>query len=154
MVLHFCFLIAAVRRIHQNNIELIIPCVVQNIFQQRVVMVNFRHINTMQQHIGDAQHIRKLLLLNSVDRSIISCLIFCSFDFSRKFLQPACKKTASAAGKVRNLFANLRINHLCHKISNGTRGVELTGRTGTLQFFQNRFIDFAESMAFLIVTKV
>ena len=71
MIFHFCFLIATIGRIHQNNIKLIIHSVIQNILQQRVIMVNLRHINTMQQHICDTQHTWKLLFLNTINGIIV-----------------------------------------------------------------------------------
>lgn len=41
------------------------------ILQQRVIMVNLRHINTMQQHICDTQHTWKLLFLNTINGIIV-----------------------------------------------------------------------------------
>ncbi|MPM69173.1 hypothetical protein SDC9_116117 [bioreactor metagenome] len=75
MVLDICFFAAAVRRIHQNDVKLIIFCVVKNISQQRVVMIDFWHIKTMKQHIGNAQHIWELLFLNAVNGIIVFSLV-------------------------------------------------------------------------------
>ena len=47
------------------------------------------------------------------------------------------KESTCTAGKVCNLFTNLRIDHLCHEISHSAWGIKLTGRTCALHFLQN-----------------
>ena len=63
-------------------------------------MIDLGNIDAMEQHIGYAEHIRKLLLFNSVDRRIVSCLILGCFDLGRKHFQPTGQETTGTAGKV------------------------------------------------------
>lgn len=54
VVLHVILLRAAIRRIHEDYIELVLLGIVEDIPEERVVMIDLRHINAMQQHIRDA----------------------------------------------------------------------------------------------------
>ena len=67
MVLHILLFAAAVGRIHQDHVKLILLRVVQYVVQQRVVVEHLRHIEAVQQQIGDAEHVGELLLLDAVD---------------------------------------------------------------------------------------
>ena len=67
MILYLGLLASAVGRIHQYHTELIILCIVKYITEQRIIMIYLRHINIMQKHICNAEHIWELFLFNSVN---------------------------------------------------------------------------------------
>ena len=154
VILYIRLFTAAVGRVHKNDIKLIVYGVVKYIFEKGIVMVHTRNIKSVQKEIGDTKHIRELLFLNTINRIAVFFCICCTANLFLQFFQPACDKSARTAGKVRHGFTDLRLNHLCHKVSYSTRSIEFTGRTCTLKFLQNGFIDFTECMAFLIVGKV
>ena len=108
----------------------------------------------MQQHIGDAQHVGKLLLFDAVDGRAVGGAIRGGNHLPVQLLQPAGDEAAGAAGKIRHLLADLRLDHLRHKIGDGAGRVKLTGGTGALQLPQDGFVDLPEGVAFLIIAKV
>ena len=57
MVLHILLLAAAVGRVHQDHVKLILLRVVQHVVQQGVVVEHLRHVEIVQQQIGDAEHV-------------------------------------------------------------------------------------------------
>ena len=134
MILYLCLFRAAVGRVHQNHIDLIILGVVQHVAQQGVVVEHLRHVQIMQQHICDAKHIGKLLFLDAVNRVGVPFFVFCGFDFFLQFFQPACDESARAAGKVCHRFPDLRVDHLRHKICYCAGRVKFTSRASALQF--------------------
>ena len=71
-----------------------------------------------------------------------------------QFLEPTGDKATRATGKVRHRLADLRPDHLRHEIRHRARRVEFTSRTSALQLLEDRFINLAKGMAFLIVAKV
>ena len=64
------------------------------------------------------------------------------------------EKATRTTGKVCHLLTDLRLDHLRHKISNGSGGIELARRTSTLEFFQDAFVDLAKSMDFGIIAQI
>ena len=67
VILHIVLLAATIRRVHQDDIELVIFCVIEKVSQQRVVMEYLRGVYVMKKHVCDAEHVRELLLFNTVD---------------------------------------------------------------------------------------
>ena len=108
----------------------------------------------MQQHISDAKNIWKLFLFNAIYGVCIQGFILCCLNLFMQSFQPTGDKTTCATGKIGHLFPDLWVDHLRHKISHGARRVKFTRRASTLQFFQNRFVNFSESMTFFIFTKI
>ena len=98
-------------------------------------MINLRQLNIMQQHIGNAQHIRKLLFLDTVNGLTVFLHVVSIFYLRLQLFQPAGQKAAGAAGKVRHFLSDGRFNHLCHKVRYGTGSIKFTGRTCALQLF-------------------
>ena len=88
MALYIVLLIAAVWRIHQNDIKLVIVRIVQYIFCQRVAVIDLGRVDIMQQHIGDAEHVRELLLLDAIDRLGIFFAVFSCLHLLVKGFQP------------------------------------------------------------------
>ena len=71
---------SAIRWVHQDNIELIRICIVQQIMLQRVHMIDIRNFNVMQQHIGHAEQIRERFFLDSVN-AVIKLLLSRSIGY-------------------------------------------------------------------------
>lgn len=135
MILDLCLLAAAIGRVHKDYIEAVIVGIVQHIFQQRVVMVHPGNVQPMEQQIGDAEHVGKLLLFNAIDGIAILFCIGSITHLLLQFLQPAGDKATGAAGKVGHGLANLWLYHLGHEVRYRTRSIEFTGRTSTLKLF-------------------
>ena len=128
-------LMSTIGRVHQDNIELIRICIVQQIMLQRVHVIDVRSLNVMQQHIGDAQHIWELLLFNAIYGVCIQGFILCCLDLFMQSFQPTGDKTTCATGKIGHLLPDLWVDHLRHKISHGARRIKFTRRASTLQLF-------------------
>ena len=100
MVFDLGLLAAAVRGIHQDDVKLIVHCVVQHVPKQAVVVEYLRHVQIVLQHVGDAEHVRELLLLNAVDGLTEGRPILSGLDFLFQFFQPGSEKAAGAASEV------------------------------------------------------
>ena len=128
VVFHVCLFAAAVGRVHKDHVKLIVFCVVQHVAEKRVIMEYARVVQPVQQKIGDAEHVRKLLFLYAVDRIAVFRGVGGAAHLFLQLFEPACDKAARATGKVCHLLANLRIDYLCHKFCQGSWSVELTRR--------------------------
>ena len=93
-------------------------------------MIHPRHVNPVKKHVGNAEHVRKLLLLDAVDGASEGLGIFRRHDFVLKSLYPTHEESTCAAGKIRHAFPNLRLNHLSHEIRHRARRIELSCGTG------------------------
>ena len=144
---------AAVGRIHHNDIETVFVRIVQDVADEGIVVDDVWHVYIMQEHIGDAEHVGELLLLDAVDRLVVRFGVFDS-AFFRKSVQPAGDETAGAAGEIGHLFTEFGTDHASHEVGDGARSVELTGGTGALQLAEDGFVDLAESVTFLVRTEV
>ena len=154
MLLDVVLLAAAVRRIHQYDVKLVVVGIVEHILCQRVVVHHLGRVDVVEQHIGDAEHIGELLFLDAIDRLGVFLFVLRRVHLLVERFQPARDEAAGAAGKVGHLLSDLWTDDFCHEIGEGTRGVELAGRTGRLHLFEDRLVDLAKSMALLIVAKV
>ena len=67
MVLDIRLFTPAVGGIHEDDVHLVVLSVIQHILQQRIIMEHLRHIQIMQEHVSDTEHIRELLLFYAVD---------------------------------------------------------------------------------------
>ena len=67
MLLDVVLLAASVRWIHQYDIKLVFVRIVENVLRQGVVVHHFGRVDVMQKHIGDTEHIWKLLFLDAID---------------------------------------------------------------------------------------
>ena len=154
MVLDLRFLAAAVGRVHEHHVELIVLGVVQHVLEQGVVVIDPGHVQAVEQHVGDAEHVGELLLFDAVDGIAVGRLVRCVLDLLSQLLEPAGDEAAGAAGEVRHALADLGPDALGHEVGDGPRRVELTGGARALELLQNGFIDLAEGVAFLIVAQV
>ena len=133
VVLHVIFLRATIRRIHKDHIELVLLGIVEDVPEQRIVMIDLRYIDAMQQHVRDAEHVRELLFLDTVDGAADRFLIRGRLHLLLELLQPAHEEAAGTAGEVRHLLSDLWLDHFRHKIGHGSRRIELTRGAGALQ---------------------
>lgn len=100
-VAHDVFLLAAaVRRIHEDLVELVALCVVEHIVKQAVAVVDVGVVDAVQQEVRDGEHVRELLLLDAVDGVVPECLVVRRLDLLLELAQPADEEAAGAAGKV------------------------------------------------------
>ena len=125
MLFDIVLLASAIRRIHKNNIKFIFVRIVEHVACQRVVVHDFRRIDVVQEHIGNAQHIRELFLLYSIDRISIFLFVFCCLHLLIKGFQPTCKEATRTAGKVSHLFTNFRVDDFCHEVRQSSRCIKL-----------------------------
>ena len=100
MILHVRLFAAAVRGIHEDHVKLIVLRVVQHVPQEGIIVVNLGQVDVMQQHVGDAQHIRKLLLFDAVNGIVVLLLIGRILDLGLERFQPVGDEPARAAGKI------------------------------------------------------
>ena len=154
MVFYVGLFVAAVGGIHQRHIELVRLGVVQHIPHQSVVVVHPGDIQSVKQQVGDAKHIGELFFLNAVDGIAVGFFGFRGVDLLVQLFQPADQKATGAAGKIRHLLADFRLDDLGHKVGDGPGGVKLTGGTGALQFLQDGFVNLSEGVALLIVAEI
>ncbi len=154
MVLHVGLFAAAVGGIHEDHVEAVVVGIVQNVFQQGVVVEDVGLVQIMEEHVRDAEHVGELLLLDAVDGSAEGGAVRRGFDFRFELLQPAGEEAARAAGEIGHLVADLRADHLRHELRDGARRVEFAGGSRALQFLQDGLVDFAEGVAFRIVAEI
>ena len=154
MVFHVCLFAAAVGRVHKDHVKLIVFCVVQHVAEKRVIVEYARVVQPVQQKIGDAEHVRKLLFFYAVDRIAVFRGVGGAAHLFLQLFEPACDKTACAAGKVCHLFADLRRDSLRHKVGNGAGRIEFARRSGALQLLENGFVDLVKGVALLVAGKI
>ena len=93
-------------------------------------MEYLRVINIVKQHVGDAEQVRQLLLLDAVDRLRIELLVGRCVHLLRQQLQGAREEPARATCEIGDGFSQLRCEHLCHEVGYGARRVELARVAG------------------------
>ena len=71
---------SAIRRVHQDNVELICIRIIKQIMLQRVHVVDVGNFNVMQQHIGHTEQIRERLFLDAVN-TIVKLLLSRSIGY-------------------------------------------------------------------------
>ena len=152
VILHVIFLRTTIRRIHKDHVELVLLGIVEDVQEQRIVMIDLRYIDAMQQHVRDAEHVWELLLLDAVDGAADRFLIRGRLHLLLELLQPAYEEAAGTAGEVRHLLTDLRLDSFCHEIGHGSRRIEFARGAGALQLLQDGLIDITEGMALRVVT--
>ena len=102
MVLDVRFFAAAVGRIHEDHVELVVLRVVQHVPQEGIVPVHLGNVQIVQQHIGDAQRIGKGFLFNAVNGFAVLLLVVGGFHLGLERFEPAGNEAARTAGKICN----------------------------------------------------
>ena len=100
-VAHDVFLLAAaVWRIHEDFVEFVALRVVEDVVEQAVAVVDVGVVDAVQQEVRDGEHVRELLLLDTVDGVVPECPVVRRLDLLLELAQPADEEAAGAAGKV------------------------------------------------------
>ena len=94
MALHVRLLATAVGGIHEDDVELVALGVVQDVVQEGVGVEHLRHVQVVQEHVRDAEHVGELLLLDAVDGVAVGLAVFSSF--SQLVMKPPVPQAKSA----------------------------------------------------------
>ena len=112
-------------------------------------------VDAVQDHVGDAQHVRQRLLLHAPDGVDQRLFVFAGFDVLLALVvDGAGQKAAGAAGGVEHGFVQLGIDAIDDEAGDGARGVELARIAGALQVAQDLLVDAAEGVAVAAVVEV
>ena len=104
-------------------------------------------LNAVQKHVGDAEHVRQLLLLDGAQCLLHALLILNLFHIALAHVADgAGKESARAAGGVEENFAGPGIDAVHHERSDGAGRVILAGIAGALQVVEDLLIDVAEML--------
>ena len=123
---------------------------------QRVVVADEAGVlNAVQQHVGDAEHVRELLLLDGAQGLLHALLVLDLFHVALAHVADgAGEKAAGAAGGVEQDFAGLGIDAVHHEGGDGARRVVLARIAGALQVVEDLLVDVAEVLALGEVVEV
>src|SRR4051812_44078589 len=106
-----------------------------------------RILNAMQQHIGYAEHMRKLLLLNCAQALLQALLILYLLNIMLPHMADStCKEAASAASRVKKNLTRVGVNSVHHKSSDGAGSVIFTCVTRALEIIEYLLIDVPEML--------
>ena len=152
--LHAVLLAAAVRRIHHDDVELVLRLVGAHVALERIAVVDARRIDVVEKHVRHAQEVRQRLLLDAEDGLVEESAVTDALHLWLQHLQGRGQEPTRTTGEVRDMLAQFRREHLDDEIRVGTGRIELAGRSGGLQFLQNRLVDFAEGVAILVFVEV
>ncbi len=104
--------------------------------------------DAVQQHVGDAQHVRQLLFLHGVQAGLHGLLVFYLFHVAVTHVTDGTgEKAAGAAGGIEQGFAGSGVDAVHHEGGDSARGVVLTGVAGALQVVQQLLVDVAKVLA-------
>ena len=114
-----------------------------------------RILDAVQQHVGDAEHVGKLLLLNGAQRCLHDLLVLGPLHIAFAHVaQRTGEEAAGAAGGVEQGLAGLRVDTVGHEGGDGARRVILAGVACRLQVVEDLFVDVAEMLAFGQVVEI
>ena len=112
-------------------------------------------LDAVQQHVGDAEHVRQLLLLDGAQGLLHALLVLDRLHVALAHVADgAGEKAAGAAGGVEQDFAGLGVDAVDHEGGDGARGVVLAGVAGALQVVEDLLVDVAEVLALGEVVEV
>ena len=77
VIFNICLFISTIRRVHKNHFKFVFIRVVQNVAKERIIVINSRHIDIVQQKICYTKHIRKLFLFDTVNGIFIGFNVIC-----------------------------------------------------------------------------
>ena len=139
----------AERRIGQHDVHAVALRIADVRARQRVVVAHeARVLDAVQQHVGDAQHVRKLLLLDGAQARLHLGLVLRPLHIAlAHVVDGAGEKAAGAAGGIEQDFAGVRIDAVGHEGGDGARRVILAGVAGRLQVVEELLVEVAEMLA-------
>ena len=100
VVLDYLLLAPSIRRIHEDDVELLLMCVFPDVLLQRVGMEHLGIIPIVENHVGDAQDVRKWHLVHTVDAASVGLLIGCGLDLLLQMIQRGCQESSGTAGEI------------------------------------------------------
>ena len=112
-------------------------------------------LDAVQQHVGDAEHVRELLLLHGAQAGLQGLLVLRAFHVAFAHVADgAGEEAAGAAGGVEQDLAGLGVDALDHEGGDGAGGVVLARVAGALQVVEQLLVDVAEVLALGQVVEV
>ncbi|MNY55324.1 hypothetical protein D3C86_1912910 [compost metagenome] len=91
------------------------------------------HLDAVQDHVRGGQQVRQRFFLHAENAGLQGAFVFGGFYIAAAFVfDGAGEKASGAAGRVHDLFVQLRIDHTHHKLGDWARGVELASITRVL----------------------
>ena len=112
-------------------------------------------LDAVQQHVGDAQHVGKLLLLYRAQSRLHPPLVAGPFHVALAHVaQRTGQEAAGAAGRIEQGLARCGIDAIDHEGGDGTGRVVLAGVARRLEVVEDLFVDVAEMLAFGQVVEV
>ena len=143
------FLAPAEGRIGEHDVHAVALRIADIWPRQRVVVAHkARVLDAVQQHVRDAEHVRKLFLLNRPQGRLHLRFIFRPLHIAVAHVaQRARQKAARAAGGVKQDFTRPRVNTVSHKSGDSARGVILARVPGRLQVVEYLLVNVAEVLA-------
>lgn len=101
--------------------------------------------DAVEQHIGDAEHVRELLFLDGSQGGLHPLLVGDFFDVAVAHMaEGASEEAAGAAGGVEEQLTGLRIDAVHHEGRDGTGGVVFARVAGALQVVEDLLVDVAK----------
>ena len=108
-----------------------------------------------KQHVGDAKHVRKLLLLHRAQGRLHLRLVLGTLHVAlAHVIDGAGEKAAGAAGRIEQDFAGVRVDAVGHKGGDGARRIVFAGVAGRLQVVKNLLVELAKVLALLEVVEI
>ena len=149
------FEVDAEGRVGEDDVDAVGRAVVAQRARQGVVVADLAgDLDAVQQHVGDAQQVRELLLLDARHRALPGVAILDRADLVAQVLQRAGEEAAGAAGGVEHALAESGIDLVDHELGDGARGVELARVAGALQVLEDLFVEVVEEVALGLVVEV
>ena len=112
-------------------------------------------LDAVQQHVGDAEHVRELLLLHGAQGLLHRLLVLGLLHVALAHVADgAGEEAAGAAGGVEEDLAGLRVDAVHHEGGDGARRVVLARVAGALQVVEDLLVDVAEVLALGEVVEV
>ena len=143
------FFLAAEGRVGQHDVDavLLLPADVGP--RQGVVVTHEAGVlDAVQQHVGDAQHVRKLLFLHGAQGGLHGVFVLGPLDVAVAHVaQGTGQEPAGAAGRVEQGLSRLGVDAVGHEGGDGSWGVVLAGVAGGLQVVEDLFVDVAKVLA-------
>ena len=118
-----------------------------------------RHLDTVQQHVGGAEQMRKLLFLNAPDALGDSFTILNAGCFGKLLLEVVNgggEETARPTSRIKHDFALFQagIDPLHHELGDSAWGIELPGVAGAAQVVEDLLVNLPHLPTRLHVVKV
>ena len=149
-------LLAAEGRVGEHDVHAVLALPADIGPRQGVVVAHeARVFDAVQQHVGDAEHVGKLLLFDGAERGLHGLFVLGPPDMALAHVpQGTGQESAGAAGRIEQRLARFRVDPVDHECGHGAGRVVLARIAGRLQVVEDLFVDVAEMLAFAQVVEV